>query len=597
MPIYNPPIKDMHFLIQEYLRVQDYNTIPVLNTLSDDIIEPILSEAGRLCQQVLLPLNQVGDKQGCFIKDKKVIAPQGFKQAYDAFCQGGWTALNCHSQYGGQDMPIFLGSMISEMASSANMAFAMYAGLTHGAYSAIFAHGSEAQKNLYLPKLASGEWTGTMNLTESHCGTDLGLLKTKAIPNTDGLSYKITGQKIFISAGDHELSENIIHLVLARLPNAPDGIKGISLFIVPKFIPKNDGTIGERNHVTCSKLEEKMGIHGNSTCVMDYDEATGFLIGEPNAGLTAMFVMMNEARLNVGIQGLSQSEIAYQNAVNYAKDRLQGRSVAGIKETSKNADPIIHHLNIRKTLMHAKAFNEGARAFLAEIGLKIDISHYHPNETVKANADAFVSLMTPIAKGYITDKAFDITVQAQQVFGGHGYIHEWGMEQYVRDSRIAMIYEGTNDIQALDLVARKLPKNGGAATMAYIQEISAFIKEHQEILELEKIIGGLKKCRDALQKNCLWLMEHAMKDSEQAVAVASNMMHLFGITALAYSWTKIAVISTNILKNNPQDTQFYQNKLITAHFFINHYVPEIETLSIRIHNGKESIVALKINEF
>lgn len=597
MPHYNPPIKDMQFLIQEYLKLSDYKTLPVLSELSDDLIEPILSEAGRVCRDILLPLNQVGDHQGCILKNNNVVTPKGFDAAYDAFSQGGWTALNCHAQYGGQDMPLFLGSMVSEMASSANMAFAMYPGLTHGAYSAIYAHGDTTQKDLYLPKLASGEWSGTMNLTEPHCGTDLGLLRTKAIPNEDHTSYQITGQKIFISAGDHTLSKNIIHLVLARLPDAPAGVKGISLFIVPKFNINPDGTIGERNLVTCSKLEEKMGIHGNSTCVMDYDAATGYLVGEPNAGLKAMFVMMNEARLNVGIQGLSQSEIAYQNAVLYAKDRIQGRSLSGVKEPHKAADSIIHHPNIRRMLMNAKAFNEGARAFLGEIGLKIDISHHHSDEKIKASADAFVSLMTPIAKGYVTDKAFDITVQAQQIFGGHGYITEWGMEQYVRDSRIAMIYEGTNGIQALDLVGRKLPKNGGQAVMAYVGEITDFINNHKEDKNLAKIMTGLEVCRDHLQKTCMWLMQNAMQDPEQAAAGSVSVMHIFGITALGFSWAKMANIAHKALENNPQDAQFYHDKLITAQYFMDHYVPEVTTLSQRVQAGKDSMMALPNDSF
>lgn len=587
MPAYTPPIKEMQFLVNDYLKTAQYAELPVFSELSDDLLEPILSEAGRICSEILLPLNQIGDSEGCHLKDQKVQTPKGFHEAYQTFIQGGWTGLNCHQEYGGQGMPLFLGSMISEMASSCNMSFAMYPGLSHGAYSAIYAHGNEEQKKKYLPKLTSGEWSGTMNLTEPHCGTDLGLLRTKAIPEGD--HYKISGQKIFISAGDHELTENIIHLVLARLPDAPEGVKGISLFIVPKILDN-----GQNNTVQCSKLEEKMGIHGNATCVMDYDDAVGYLIGEPHAGLKAMFVMMNEARLGVGTQGLSQSEIAYQNAVLYAKDRLQGRSLSGVKQPESNADSIIHHPNVRRMLMNAKAFNEGTRAFLAEIGLKIDLSHHHPDEKIRAEADAFVSLMTPIAKGFVTDKAFDMTVQMQQVFGGHGYITEWGMEQYVRDSRITMIYEGTNGIQALDLVGRKLPKNGGKAVMAYISEIKAFAKEHKDAGD---IVTGLDNCADHLQKACMWLMQNAMQDPEQAAAGSVSVMHLFGITALAYSWAKMTVIAKEKLASDNSDTQFYQDKLITAQFFNDYYIPEVTTLYQRIIAGKASMMGLGIESF
>jgi alkylation response protein AidB-like acyl-CoA dehydrogenase len=596
MPIYTPPIQDMQFLITDYLKLNDLNNIPVLSDLTDDMIDPILSEAGRLCRDVFLPLNQTGDKQGCHFKNGTVITPDGFDKAYKAFTTSGWLSLNCHSQYGGQNMPLLLGSMISEMASACNMALTMYAGLTHGAYSAIYEHGTDAQKNLYLPKLASGEWSGTMNLTEPHCGTDLGLLRTKAVQNDD-FSFKITGQKIFISAGDHELSENIIHLVLARLPNALEGVKGISLFIVPKYLINDDGTLGAKNTVVCSKLEEKMGIHGNATCVMDFDEATGFLIGNPHEGLKAMFVMMNEARLGVGIQGLSQSEIAYQNAVAYAKDRLQGRSVSGIKQADQPADSIIHHPDVRRMLMMMRSFNEGARAFLAEIGLKIDISHHHPDEKERTKADDFVSLMTPVAKAYITDKAFEMTILAQQIYGGHGYIAEWGMEQYVRDSRIAMIYEGANGIQALDLVGRKLPKQNGQAIMAYLSEIADFIKMHKETDGLHKIITGLELCHENLKQSCLWLMQHGFKDPEQAAAGSVSMVHIMGITALGYAWAKMAVIAVEKLQSNSDKTQFYTDKITTADFFADYCIPEIGTFKKRIEAGKNSIMTLPIQSF
>ena len=609
MPHYTPPINDMMFIIHQFLNIDDYKSISKINDLSDNglaesvltdngLAESVLTESGRIARDILLPLNMLGDMQGCKIEHGTVKTPDGFRDAYAQTTAGGWSGLACDAAFGGMDMSLVLSSMVSEMFSSCNMAFAMYAGLTHGAYSAIHAHGTDAQKQLYLPKLSSGLWTGTMNLTEPHCGTDLGLLRTKAVPQPDG-TYHITGQKIFISAGDHDLTDNIIHLVLARTPNSPDGIKGISLFIVPKILCDDAGNLQQKNTVSCGKLEEKMGIHGNSTCVMNYDSATGYLLGNVNEGLKSMFVMMNEARLGVAIQGVSQSEIAYQNAVSYAKDRQQGRSLGGIKNPNQSADAIIHHPDIRRMLLNLRSFNESARALIADVSVHIDISHHHDDEKIKRNSDDYVSLMTPILKGYFTDKAFELCVQAQQIFGGHGYIKEWGMEQYVRDSRIAMIYEGTNNIQALDFVMRKLPRDNGRAIMSYIQKINMMLGFAQDNPDLNDFFVALDKCKNALQTTCLMLMKNGQTDPEQTASIAYPIMQLMGITSLCYVWTKTAMIADNKLKN-PDDKnapEFYQTKLMTGRYFIHHHVPEIDVLLQRIMLNKQWIMQIPTDLF
>jgi alkylation response protein AidB-like acyl-CoA dehydrogenase len=442
------------------------------------VVEAILGEGAKLCEEVLTPLNRTGDLEGCTRHaDGSVTTPKGFKQAYDAYAQGGWMGLAVPEEFGGQGLPYTLNVIMNEFASSANMAFSMYPGLTMGAIAALLVHGTEEQKRIYLPKMVEGAWTGTMNLTEPHCGTDLGLLKTKAVPNGDG-SYAITGTKIFISAGEHDMAENIVHLVLARIEGAPEGTKGISLFVVPKVLVNGDGSLGERNGVACGSIEHKMGIHGNSTCVMNYDGARGWLVGQENRGLNAMFVMMNEARLAVGVQGLAQSEVAYQNAVAYAKDRLQGRALTGARFPDKAADPIIVHPDVRRTLLSIRSFNEAARALVVWTALNSDIAHRSSDEAERRTADDYMGLMTPLVKGVLTDLGFDNAVKAQQMFGGHGYIEEWGMSQFVRDARIAMIYEGANGIQAMDLVGRKLGKDGGRAVMAFFNEVGAFCQEN-----------------------------------------------------------------------------------------------------------------------
>ena len=478
MPIYKAPVEDVSFLLNDVFQIDRYDNLPGFSDASADVREAILGEAAKLSEEVLQPLNRVGDLEGCTRHDDgSVTTPKGFKEAFKQVAEGGWLGLSAPAEYGGQGLPVTLSQAVNEFQCSANMAFSMYGGLTMGATAALMVHGKPEQKKMFVPKMVAGEWTGTMNLTEPQCGTDLGLLRTKAVKQADG-SYKITGTKIFISAGEHDLADNIIHLVLARIEGAPAGIKGVSLFVVPKILVNADGSLGARNGVTCGSIEHKMGIHGNSTCVMNYDGATGWLIGEENKGMQGMFVMMNEARLGVAVQGLAQSEVAYQNAVAYARDRLQGRSLSGPKAPDKPADPIIVHPDVRRTLLTIRAFNEAARAMVVWTALKSDVAHRSSDPKDRQEADDHMGLMTPVMKGVLTDVGFSNAVLAQQMYGGHGYIAEQGMEQFVRDARIAMIYEGANGIQALDLVGRKLPRDGGRAVMAFFGEVAAFAKDH-----------------------------------------------------------------------------------------------------------------------
>lgn len=594
---YRAPIRDLQFVLHEMLQLSSYQDTTGFEDASEDLINAILEEAGKFTSETLAPLNETGDKQGCILENGVVRTPDGFKEAYQQMVDNGWPAIGAHKQYGGQEMPHVISLTVNEMVSSSNMAFGMYPGLTQGAYAALYTGGTDTQKDLYLPKMASGEWTGTMNLTEPHCGTDLGLLRTKAVPQADG-SYKLTGQKIFISAGEHDLSDNIIHLVLARIEGAPEGVKGISLFIVPKFLPKEDGTPGPRNGVSCGKLEEKMGIHGNATCVMNFDEATGFLLGEEHQGLKIMFIMMNEARIGVGQQGLALAEAAYQEGLSYAKDRLQGRSITGAKNPEGPADPIIVHPDVRRMLMNAKAFIEGSRGFMLWLALQGDLSHKSPDEEIREKADDYLSLLTPVLKGYLTDKGFDITVDMQQIFGGHGYTEEWGMSQFVRDARIAMIYEGANGIQALDLVGRKLAQNGGRAIMNFIAELKGFAEDNKGDESLKAYINGVETGVTQLEEATMWLMENGLKNFDNAGAASTDYMHLLGIVTLAYIWAQQAEIATSKLKEGAGDEEtFYKTKLATADYFMARILPDTSSHLAKIKTGAETVMALADSAF
>jgi len=592
MPSYRAPVDDTLFLLNDVLNFQRFGNLPGFADVTPDVMAQILSEAAKLCEEVLAPLNQSGDAVGCERKpDASVVTPQGFKAAFDAYAGGGWIGLPTPEEYGGQGLPYTLTMPMSEFASSANMAFAMYPGLTQGALAALLTHGSDEQKRLYAPKLTEGRWTGTMNLTEPQCGTDLGLLTTRAAPRADG-GYSITGQKIFISAGEHDLAENIIHFVLARIEGAPAGVKGISLFIVPKYLPNPDGSPGARNSVACGSIEEKMGIHGNATCVMNYDGAQGFLVGEANRGLNAMFVMMNEARLGVAIQGLAQSEVAYQNAVAYAKDRLQGRALTGPKNPGKGADPIIVHPDIRRMLLEIKAFNEAARGLALAAALDSDIAHRSDDPAAKQAAEDRLGLLTPVLKGVFTDVGFENAVKAQQVFGGHGYIREWGMEQFVRDARIAMIYEGANGIQALDLVGRKLPRDGGRAIMAFFKEGAEFLGSHSANEAMKPYVAPVEAALADLQKATMWLMQNAMAKPDNAGAASYDYMHLFGRVALGLMWARIADAAMEKKARDPGEGARMDAKLTTARFFMERMLPETKLRLARISAGADTMMSL-----
>jgi alkylation response protein AidB-like acyl-CoA dehydrogenase len=595
MPVYKAPVEDVLFLLNDVFHIERLANLPGFADASPDAVDAIFTEVGKFCESVLAPLNRVGDRQGCRRnEDGSVATPEGFREAYRRVVEGGWIGISVPQEFGGLGLPTALTQTVNEFMGSANVAFAMYPGLTQGAIAALLTHGTAEQKSLYVPKMVAGEWTGTMNLTEPQCGTDLGLIRTKAVRQQDG-SYKITGTKIFISAGEHDLAANIVHLVLARIEGAPEGTRGLSLFVVPKVIPNPDGTLGPRNAVSCGSIEEKMGIHGNSTCVMNYDGATGWLVAQENHGLHAMFVMMNEARLGVGVQGLALSEAAYQNAAQYAKDRLQGRALGGAKFADKPADPIIVHPDVRRILMTIRAFNEAARALVLWTAIKSDVAHRSDSTKDRESADDRLGLLTPVIKGVLTDVGFANAVMAQQVFGGHGYIQEWGMEQFVRDARIPMIYEGANGIQALDLVGRKLGKDGGRAIMALFGEMQGYIKEQAADAAMKPLVEPLRKAIGHLQQATMWFMQNAVAKPDNAGAGATDYMHLLGLVVLGYMWCQIAAAAHRKLADD--NSRRMNTKLVTARFFMERMLPETAAHLARIESGATSMMELPAEAF
>jgi butyryl-CoA dehydrogenase len=573
MPSYTAPLRDMRFVLYELHKGEEIASLPGFEDMTPDLIDPVLEEAAKLSTEVLQPLNASGDLEGCHFENGVVRTPKGFKEAYDTFKEGGWTGIGCDPLYGGQGLPTSVNILVEEMISSANLSFGMYPGLTHGAYKAIHAHGTEELKNIYLPKMVDGTWGGTMNLTEPHCGTDLGLMRTKAVPQEDG-SYKITGTKIFISSGEHDLTENIIHLVLAKIPGGPKGIKGISLFVVPKFLVKDDGSLGARNGVACGAIEHKMGIHANSTCVMNYDDATGWLIGEEHKGMRAMFTMMNAARQGVAVQGLGVAEAAYQGAVAYAKERLQGRSLSGTKYPDKPADPLLVHPDIRRMLLTMRANIEGARALSAWVSQALDLQEKHPDPQVRQDSEDLVAILTPVLKACFTDLGFDVANLGVQIFGGHGYIRDHGMEQLVRDARITQIYEGANGIQALDLVGRKMPAHAGRLMRQFFHPVSEFIAAKSGDANLGPLVQNLAKAFGRLQQATLHIAQVGMGKPDEAGAASYDYLRLFGLVATAYMWARMAEIAYPKVASKEDDTGFYKAKIGTARFFFDRMLPE-----------------------
>ena len=584
MQSYTAPLRDMRFVLHE---LHGAAPLPGQEEFTPELLDTILEEAGKFCAEVLLPLNAPGDVEGCHYENGVVRTPAGFKEAYKGFSESGWGALNASPQYGGQGAPETVAKLVEEMICSTNLSFGLYPGLTHGAYLALESHGAEELKEFYLPKMVSGEWSGSMCLTEPHCGTDLGLLRTKAVPQEDG-SYKISGAKIFISAGEHDLSENIIHLVLARIPNGPPGIKGISLFLVPKFIPDAAGKPGVRNGVSCAAIEHKMGLKASATCQLNFDDATGWLVGTPHKGMQAMFVMMNSERLSVGTQGLGIGETAYQSAVAYARDRLQGRSLSGVKHPEKPADPLIVHPDIRRMLLTMRANNEGCRALCVWVAQAMDRAAHAADETERAEAEEFVALLTPVVKALFTDLGFDSANLAMQTYGGHGYIRDHGIEQLARDARIAMIYEGTNGVQALDLVGRKLPANMGRSLRRFFHPVSEFIEQHSEHPLLGKMVQGYARAFGALQLATAYIAEKGMSDPEEAGAAATDYLRLFGLVALGFMWVRMAVIAAE--KMGGDEADFYAAKIGTARFFMERILPQAGALLFTIKAGKASMM-------
>ncbi|SDM27849.1 acyl-CoA dehydrogenase C-terminal domain-containing protein [Maricaulis salignorans] len=592
---YRAPVRDQRFILHDVLNLAQYGDLPGFADADADTIDAILEEGGKFCEGVLAPLSHVGDVEGCVRDmDGNVKTPAGFKDAFKQMSEGGWTALSSDPEYGGQGLPHVLNLAFNEMVSAANMAFGMYPGLTLGAAAALHTGGSDEQKRLYLPKMISCQWGGTMNLTEPHCGTDLGLLRTKAVPQADG-SYKITGQKIWISSGEHDMAENIIHLVIARIEGAPDGVKGISLFVVPKFLPDSDGNPGARNTLKCGGLEEKMGIHGNATCVMDYDEATGWLVGEENKGLKIMFIMMNEARLGVGLQGYALAEAAYQQSLGFARDRLQGRSLTGPKNPDGPADPIIVHPDVRRMLMDQKSFVEGARCFALWTALQGDLEEKASDPKVREKAGDYMALLTPVVKGYLTGKGFDMVSSGLQIHGGSGFTEEWGASQLLRDARITLIYEGTNGIQALDLVGRKLAMNGMRPIMSFFAELDAFVAAGGGESE-QPFIAAVADCKAKLEEATNWLVENGLKNFDHAGAASHDYLQLFGLTCLTYMWAKMAKVSAAKIAAGDSDP-IYANKIKTGVYFIERWVPEGAMHLAKVKTGADAMMALSAEEF
>ena len=590
MPSYSAPTVDMQYILHDVLKIAEAD-VPGYADLDRDFTGAILGEAAKLAEEVLQPLNKVGDEHGCTLENGVVRTPPGFADAYEQMKAGGWIGIDVPEEFGGQGLPYLMYSATGEMFVSANMAFNMYQGLSHGAAYALRMHGSDAQKATYLPKMTEGSWTGTMNLTEPHCGTDLGLIRTKAEPQEDG-TFRVSGQKIWISAGEHDMAENIVHLVLAKIPGGPDGVKGISLFIVPKFLVNEDGSLGDRNAVSCGGLESKMGIHGNATCVMNYDGATGFLVGEAHKGMRAMFTMMNEARLGVGMQGLAQGAVAYQNALGFAQDRLQGRDITGAKNPDGPADPIIVHPDVRRNLMDQKSFVEGGRALVLWGSTLIDRAAGGDED-----AHAMISLLTPVIKGFLTDLGFETTVKAQQTLGGSGFTTEWGLEQFVRDARIAMIYEGTNGIQSLDLVGRKLALNGGKTIMAFFEMVKSVIAEAKEVEGMAPFAEPLKAASKDLQAAGMYFMQDGTKDPNNALSGSYDFMHLFGHVCLGLMWAKMARASLEALANGADDPAFHETKLATGRYYMARQLPMTATHLARIRSGAEPVMALDAASF